>query len=398
VTWLAPLALIGGVSVALPVLVHWLARHEADRRVFPTVRFLPRTPPTSVRRHRLTDVALLALRCAIVAAAAAALAQPALVTPPAPGGRPPRAVVVDTSASMARASAGVVDAAVETARADADVDAHVVIRAGDLRAGLAQAGAWLRTQPGAGDVVVISDFQVGAMSEADLDTLPASAGRRFVRVGVTGAVPAPAGAGTVRVHGAAAAEAAARSVVGDTSAAAISPEIAAGIVIAFEGAPEYAALKDTAQPIDTPAMYDLAAQIVGNEMTPEKASGGFFFLSNEKRPPDVFSGLLVLSTLPPDSVEAAALIARALRAAAAPAVTLAEREPDVLPDEVVNAWQREPRADLAPGSGQPQPLGRWIWALVLILLAVETGVRRARPPVQVAAPADSAGGPHARVA
>ncbi|MBM3750374.1 MAG: hypothetical protein FJW21_04220, partial [Acidimicrobiia bacterium] len=87
-TWLAPLALIGVVSVALPVLVHWLARHEADRQVFPTVRFLPRTPPTSVRRHRLTDVGLLALRAGIVAAAAAALAQPALVTSPAPGGRP----------------------------------------------------------------------------------------------------------------------------------------------------------------------------------------------------------------------------------------------------------------------------------------------------------------------
>ena len=101
-TWLAPWAFVGVAAVALPVLVHWLARHDADRRLFPTVRFLPSTPPTSVRRHRLTDVALLALRCALVAAAAAALAQPALTTPPAPGGTPPRAVVVDTSASMQR--------------------------------------------------------------------------------------------------------------------------------------------------------------------------------------------------------------------------------------------------------------------------------------------------------
>jgi len=384
-TWLAPLALIGVVSVALPVLVHWLARHEADRQVFPTVRFLPRTPPTSVRRHRLTDVGLLALRAGIVAAAAAALAQPALVTSPAPGGRPARAIVVDTSASMTRAAAGVVDAAVETARADGD--ALVVIRAADVRAGLAQAGAWLRTQPGVGEVVVISDFQVGAIVEADFDALPASAGRRLMRVGVTGAVPAPPGAGTVQVHGAAAAEAAARAVV---SSEAISDEIDSeldpSIVIAFEGAPEYAALKAAAEPINTPAMYQLAAQVAGIQMSSEAIFG------------KIASELIVLPPLPPDSVEAAALIARALRAAAAPAVTLAEREPDVLPAETVSAWEREPRADLAPAGGAPWPLGRWGWALVLALLAVEIWVRRSRPPAHIATHADAEGGPHARVA
>ena len=85
-TWLAPLAMVGLAAVGLPVLVHWLARHEADRRRFPTVRFLPTTPPTSVRRHRLTDLTLLALRAAIVAAAALALARPAWLVPPAPAG------------------------------------------------------------------------------------------------------------------------------------------------------------------------------------------------------------------------------------------------------------------------------------------------------------------------
>lgn len=367
-TWLSPWAFLGLGAMALPILVHWLARHEADRRVFPTVRFLPSTPPTSVRRHRLTDVALLVLRCAIIAAAAAALAQPALRTPPAPGGRPPRAVVVDTSASMQRPLAGdgagvttgatAADAALAAALADADAATSVVIRDTDVRRALSRAGAWLREQPGAGEVVVISDFQVGAISDADFDALPASAGRRFVRVGVTGTVPAPAGAGAVRVYGAPAAEAAARAVVGDGGPAAGEP----AIVVAFEGAPEFAQLKAAARPIDTPEAYALASRVVD---VAETLSGGV-------------SALVVLSTAAPDSVEAAALIANALRAAAAPAVSLAEREPDTIDAAVVDAWQREPRPESAPLSGDPYPLGRWVWALVLALLALETWVRRRR--------------------
>ena len=55
----------------------------------------------------------------------------------------------------------------------ADADRSVVIREPDVRRGVALAGAWLREQPGAGEVVVLSDFQVGALSDADFDALPA---------------------------------------------------------------------------------------------------------------------------------------------------------------------------------------------------------------------------------
>jgi len=123
----------------------------------------------------------------------------------------------------------------------------------------------------------------------------------------------------------------------------------------------------------------LAAAVAGAE----KPSGGFFLLSNEKKPPDGFSGtgaLLVLSSAPPDSVDAAALIARAMRAAAAPAVSLAEREPDTLDAELVEAWQRDARPDDAPRNGEPYPLGRWVWLIVLVLVGVETWVRRQRRP------------------
>jgi len=273
-------------------------------------------------------------------------------------------------------------------------DDVVVIRTADVRDGVAQAGAWLRTQSRVGEVTVISDFQVGALVEADFDALPATAGRRFVRVGVTGTVPAPPGVGTVRVHGAAAAEAAARAVM---SAEAMSSVIASAlttptIVIAFEGAPEFADLKAAATPIKTPAMYDIARRV-----DPELTSGVFSgALVDSEKTPDVISELIVLSTLPPDSVEAAALIARALRAARESSVPLAEREPDVLTADVTDAWQRDPRPQEVPRSGEPAPFGRWLWALVLVLLAVETWVRRTRPTAIV--PTRTEEDAHARVA
>lgn len=387
-TWLAPWALLGLAAVALPVLVHWLARHQAEPRVFPTIRFLPRMPPTSVRRHRLTDIGLLALRAAIVAAAAAALAQPAWLTPPAPGGRPARAVVVDMSASLQRTLAdgrtgiAAAEAAVAALGEDGTAGPQVVVRTGDLRDGLAQAGAWLRAQSGAGEVVVISDFQVGAVTDLDLEAVPVSAGRRFVRIGVDGTVPAPGGAGTVRVYGAPAAEAAARAVTGMFSAT--GPP---AVVIAFAGAAEFDALRAGASPIDAPGLYRLAAQIAGPDV------GGLLDASVEVMGTDGPDGpaLLLLATLPHDSVEAAALIARALRASSSPAVALAEREPDVLPEEVTARWQRDPRPDLALRQGDPAPYGRWLWALALLLLGVEAWIRRTRPSASGRRQGDVAG-------
>jgi hypothetical protein len=123
-TWMAPWALLGLLAVAAPVLVHWLARHQAKRLRFPTIQFLMRTSPVSVRRYRLRDRRLLAVRIAIIVAAVLALAQPVWVRPGAPAARPARAVVLDTSASLQRPRAGApasgrlgIDAARETAAA-----------------------------------------------------------------------------------------------------------------------------------------------------------------------------------------------------------------------------------------------------------------------------------------
>jgi hypothetical protein len=59
---------------------------------------------------------------------------------------------------------------------------------------------------------------------------------------------------------------------------------------------------------------------------------------------------------------------------------LAEREPDTLDAATIEAWQRDARPEAAPRSGEPYPLGRWVWVMVLALVGLETWVRRHRRP------------------
>ncbi|MCR4373783.1 MAG: BatA domain-containing protein, partial [Acidobacteria bacterium] len=229
-TWLAPWAFAGLVALAGPLLVHWLARHQADRLRFPTLQFLVHAPPVSVRRHRVRDVPLLVVRSLIVVAAVAALAQPVLRGPAAPAAQPARAIVLDTSVSLqrprtdGRAGAAVAREAIDVLAAEARREGAPVLvdPAADVAAGVARAAAWLARQPAPRELVVVSDFQVGALVAADLDVVPADAGVRLVPVPVSGPVPAaPAPArGALRVlagaadtREAAAAQAAARALV-----------------------------------------------------------------------------------------------------------------------------------------------------------------------------------------
>src|SRR5262245_39222827 len=78
--WRNPWAWLGLTTLALPVLIHLLGRGHARVQPFPSLRFLERSKLLPTRRTRLHDVALLAVRVGILAAAVAALAQPFLRT------------------------------------------------------------------------------------------------------------------------------------------------------------------------------------------------------------------------------------------------------------------------------------------------------------------------------
>jgi len=389
-TWLAPWAFVGLVAVAAPVLVHWLARQRAERLRFPTLEFLVRTPPVSVHRHRLRDLPLLLVRIGIVVAAVTAMAQPAWVWPGASASGPAKAIVVDTSASMLRTlgdgRAGV-EVARETAAAysgesggDSGGRSSIVIPAAGLSDGVGKAAAWLAAQDAPRELIVVSDFQLGALVLSDLAEVPDDAGVRLVPVPVRGAVPvAPTPprarlrvwVGAAEAEAAAAAEAAARATVdvGNELVADV-PLISDQLIsIVFPSAPDYAALQAAARPIDTPELFALAADIqreLGHALVADCRA-----ISHER-----MSGLAVFSDAEPGSLLSAMLMAAILRASGPPAPSAAEREPDTLAAATLEAWQRDTDATQAPVRSGGSSGGRWFWGLALLLFALEGWMRR----------------------
>jgi hypothetical protein len=102
-----PLFLLGCLAMAIPLVLHLLARQRAPERPFSTLRFLKKSVSKTARRRRLRDVLLLALRMAFCGLLALALARP-LLTGLARYGRHSTAVaiVLDNSQSMSLADGG----------------------------------------------------------------------------------------------------------------------------------------------------------------------------------------------------------------------------------------------------------------------------------------------------
>ena len=195
--WLHPAALGWMALLAVPIVVHLLRTHRAERMFFPSLRFVSPSSTAAVRFRLPTDLLLLAVRLAIVAAAIAAAAGPVFVTPArvrAWNARTVRAVVVDSSiaageTSVAGKAAGPspIDEARDLAAAES-TRSHDSTRidAADLHDAVVQAAGWLATAPPARrELVVISTFRPGALTEADLGQVPAGTGVRLVSVGPT---------------------------------------------------------------------------------------------------------------------------------------------------------------------------------------------------------------------
>ncbi|HSL71693.1 MAG TPA: BatA domain-containing protein, partial [Longimicrobiales bacterium] len=189
--WQNMWAWLGLLVLALPLLIHLLARRHARVQPFPTLRFLPASPLLPTRRSRLSDPLLLMVRLAILAAAVAGLAQPLLLTAHRQrdtGRGLARAIVLDTSASMMRPARGgeaAIQAARRTARRLAGAATTSVILESPAPARLlAGAVGWLALQPGQHELVVVSDFQIGTIEQPDLLSVPAGIGVLLERVDV----------------------------------------------------------------------------------------------------------------------------------------------------------------------------------------------------------------------
>lgn len=105
-SFLAPLYLLGGLAVALPIVFHLVRRASREKMTFSSLMFLKPTPPRMTRRNRLEHLFLLLLRCLVICALSIAFARPFLQRPtaatPAPAITTRWVILVDRSASMRR--------------------------------------------------------------------------------------------------------------------------------------------------------------------------------------------------------------------------------------------------------------------------------------------------------
>lgn len=108
--------LVGLAGAAIPILIHFLTRDRVQKVAFPTLRFFAKTSRRVLRRKKLLELILLAMRTLACALLALAFARPLLRA--SVGGEiatagTAKVIVADVSASMRRAGLG------DTLRAEA---------------------------------------------------------------------------------------------------------------------------------------------------------------------------------------------------------------------------------------------------------------------------------------
>ena len=423
--WLNPGALAGLAVIAGPVLVHLLRRQRAPRVTFPTLQFLVPTRAAAARFRRPSDLLLLCLRVAMVAAAAIAAAQPVFVTTwrrAAWEQRVARVVVIDDTKSITSGVSRVRDAVAAERGGSTQVSE---IHTTNLADGLKQAAASLRrADAGRAEIAVISDFRLGSLTAADVGALPAEIGLRFItadapRTGVTfqgwrsfHAGSAPAVEQQITLDGPRTRIAlipsrpSAREVAFRAPGEQAEDVAALKRIVAAAGAPEIpvdrgltmifpAAVLPAVEPLRVPWMLDALAIASADDRLRTVASAHRGELARSPGTPWVplarngAGQPLVLvaaatqylvayvSVAPSELVAAAAL--RSLLSAIVPPPNWREREVERLSASPLAEWTHEAKPSAARWSPQPPGDARWLWGLALLLLLIEGFARRAYP-------------------
>ena len=413
IAWLAPLGFAAFALLAGPVVVHLLARRNARRLVFPATHFVRATQAAAVKFRRPSDLGLLLVRLAIVSCAVLAVAQPVVMTRWRVArwdARTSRAIVVDTSRSMTR------DAAAERASRLAGHESASAFRsrridADDLAAGVERAVAWLATTPPSRrEIVIVSDFQRGAIEQESLQRVPQDVGIRTIRAAVMPATRTESlartdgwrgggwrpsmtveasGTGTSWVRQSGSDKLSWISVTADDRAAAgralyaaASFGVAAGddtrrVSIVFAGAGS----AGTALPAVRSRWIATAARALKESVLLQDAGPEVDI--DRIRIGEQSGAMLVEVPIPATSSAAAVVIRSAILAIRPPLIADAEAEVSTLSDDELARWRRDAspvgrRANPGPDDSD----ARWLWLFALALLVVETMMRRA--PVRVA--------------
>src|SRR5215468_8093483 len=76
--FLNPFFFIGGLTLAVPVLIHLVRKEKTEIIPFSTLMFLLRVPKRAIRQQKIKNLLLMALRLALLALLVAAFARPYL--------------------------------------------------------------------------------------------------------------------------------------------------------------------------------------------------------------------------------------------------------------------------------------------------------------------------------
>jgi hypothetical protein len=423
-TWMNPTALVGLLAVAVPILVHLFGRRLAKRQRFPSLRLLQLASTTPVTRTQPSDLLLLLVRCAIIAAAALALAQPRWSSPDRAKRlqTPVRVVIVDTSLSMERLTSDGRSAAVharELGRQMLDSTREgMLVETTRPGANVAAAGSWLEQRSGKRELVVISDFQQGAVSDGDFASLSAGFGITLRKVTPTSVTRIGTDSDVVVTLDGQETDARWQSRDADTIGTSLTilassdsdvrrltdvvsqlaPRVKSthAIAVVFSDYREASQLAARTHPLNQPWQGDLLVALRNDELVrhgtssatprscasaetaPVRSAGGHLIAGVAAGDTGSQYELVVFSCADAGSSAGAALLAAVARVATAKP-EWPETETLVVPDEQLRRWERPPTAVEPRGTDETSPDGRWLWLLALLLLFVEEAIRRRVP-------------------
>jgi len=363
VSWIAPSALIGLALVALPIVVHLLARHHARVVAYPSLRFLRETQLAVWRRRSIEDAALLICRIAIIAVTALALAGPVLQTPARTAShakRTSRAIVaIDSSerSAIAAVSEGALTSATFTRPIVADA--------------LADAVRWLdRQPPSAREIVVIGELRRGAIDESDLAPVPPQIGLRFVPGALS---PQPEQTMSILARREGVLMRIDRLVHLDADATRVSETgntPVPGDLVRIVAAPRDAELAAAA----------LRAALDAGVPWADFERRVLIEWDGAAQPPPAGSAQVIRMPVPAPVASAADAVRDVLANVTRPGL----KEPVTISSEQLARWTRPPGAPAADAPLSDEGDRRWFWAAALALLAVEWWLRRSAPAAQAA--------------